>query len=143
MQVAARASGAAADSTDDVVTIKAGELRLLDAGTRASAQEVATLLHDDFVEFGSSGRVFDKPATVSSLAAEESSVGTIVREAGDFTFRRLGPDAVLVTYRVSRHRPDAADKKSLRSSLWIRAEAGWRLLFHQGTTSAERSIEES
>jgi ribonuclease HI len=43
--------------------------------------------------------------------------------------RRIGPDAILLTYRSTR-----AGRDALRSSTWIRDDAGtWLLLFHQGT----------
>jgi ribonuclease HI len=42
---------------------------------------------------------------------------------------RLGPDAILVTFRS-----DDQGRRALRSSVWVRdRETGWVLRFHQGT----------
>ena len=43
----------------------------------------------------------------------------------------LGPDVVLLTYRL-----DGVERPSLRSSVWVRAEGRWVLLFHQGTPTS-------
>jgi len=100
------------------------ELALLDPAVRRDPERVRALLHPDFVEFGASGRVWDR----NSIAAVTS--GTVERIAAtEFTTARLGPDAVLLTYRS-----DAAGRRALRSSVWVREpQAGWLLRFHQGT----------
>ncbi len=102
------------------------EARLLDPEVRASASQLSTLLADDFVEFGSSGRVYDKNAIVAALATETSRA----REMLDFRVTMLGPDSALATYRV-----ETASSASLRSSTWIRRDGRWQLRFHQGTTA--------
>lgn len=100
------------------------ELALLDPAVRRDPEKVRALLHDDFVEFGASGHVWDR----TSIAAVTS--GTVDRIAAtDFRTVRLGPDAVLVTFRT-----DNAGRRALRSSVWLRdPDAGWLLRFHQGT----------
>jgi ribonuclease HI len=52
-------------------------------------------------------------------------------ELGDLLARVVTDDVVLVTY-VAR-RLIGREQASFRSSLWVKAEAGWRLRFHQGT----------
>ncbi|SNR90749.1 hypothetical protein SAMN06272737_1384 [Blastococcus mobilis] len=82
------------------------------------------LLHQDFQEFGASGRVWDREAIVDALAADPAAPGP----AEAFAPVRLAEDVVLLTYRVS------GEAGSLRSSLWVRdTAAGWQLRFHQGT----------
>ena len=100
------------------------ERRLLDPATRLDRAALATLLHEDFTEFGASGRVYDREQIVDALIATDGSVAT----ASNFEATRLGPDAVLLTYRT--------DAPALRSSVWLRDEDGtWRMLHHQGTTT--------
>jgi ribonuclease HI len=49
--------------------------------------------------------------------------------ASDLRVTRLGPDAILVTFRS-----DDRGRRALRSSVWVRDPvAGWLLRFHQGT----------
>jgi hypothetical protein len=113
----------------DAALLRRLEERLLDLAVRASGEEVAALLADDFVEFGGSGRVFGKQQIVEALRVESP----VRRTLADFRARWLAPGVVLVTYRVSRHDADGGAVPSLRSSVWERVEGRWRLVFHQGT----------
>ena len=60
------------------------EERLLQPDVRRSAQAVASLLADEFVEFGSSGRVFDKTQIITALRDEPP----IERVLSDFAEHR-------------------------------------------------------
>ena len=97
---------------------------------RKSAACVAALLADSFVEFGSSGRVYDKREAVEGLS-EECRVRLTLSEFSAF---QLAPDVVLVTYRAVQQ-GDASEPPvhSLRSSLWKFADGRWQMVFHQGT----------
>jgi ribonuclease HI len=109
---------------EDLAEVVRRELRLLDPAVRRDARSVSALLHPEFVEYGSSGRVWDR----SSITAVTRD-GAEGLHAWDLQPRRLGPDAVLLTYRSGN-----AQREALRSSTWVRdADAGWLLLFHQGT----------
>jgi hypothetical protein len=103
------------------------ELALLDPEVRRDPHRVRVFLHPDFVEFGASGRVWDR----SSIAAVTSGVDERITVT-EMTPRRLGRDAVLLTYRSHR-----AEHHALRSSTWIREAGEWLLLFHQGTPVSE------
>ena len=108
------------------------EQSLLDPKARADADSIADLLADDFVEFGSSGRVWSKSATVSQLTSERSEAATR-RLISDHAVRLLSEDVALVTYALSRQAPPKADVRTLRSSIWTRVDGHWRMKFHQGT----------
>jgi hypothetical protein len=96
---------------------------------RSSPQAIAALLADDFIEFGSSGRVFSKAAIIEALKGEAVEQQLQVH---DFRVRELGPDIALVTYLASK--PGGYGLiRSLRSSLWKRDAGVWRMIFHQGT----------
>jgi hypothetical protein len=110
----------------DVAEVVRLELLLLEPEVRNDADRVLLLLHVDFYEFGSSGRVWDRQ---SITEATGGSIEPIV--ATDITARTLGEDAVLVTYTS-----DVQGRRALRSSTWVRAQGSWRLLFHQGTLTA-------
>jgi len=109
----------------DLRHVLANELRLLDPAVRRSRGAMLRLLHEDFREVGASGRIWDRDTLISALAEEIE--GTVVT-ADRVQPIRLGPDAVLVTYRAWR-----GDRTMLCSSVWRRDQYGWRLLFHQGT----------
>lgn len=111
--------------TDEAIEeVLRNELSLLQPAIRSSPDAVLGLLHEDFREFGASGRTWNR-AEIAAALAEAPGDGA---EAEDMRAVRLARDVVIVTY-IAR-RPDRA---SLRSSLWVCDAAGWRLFFHQGT----------
>jgi len=61
-------------------TLLALELELLSPSVRASDVRIGALLADEFVEFGSSGRIFDKSSIVSSLAQSDTAEEFQVRD---------------------------------------------------------------
>ena len=104
-------------------TLRDLEERLLLPRVRASPDEVAALLADEFIEFGSSGRIYDKQQIIRLLQEEQGqALCTVV----DFSARRLAADIVLVTYRV-------VESRTIRSSIWRLEDGRWRMVFHQGT----------
>ena len=76
------------------------EEELLNPEVRRSPDQVGDLLSDDFVEFGSSGGVFNKQQVIEALEQEGPSDPAIRLSLVDFTARRLASDVVLVTYRI-------------------------------------------
>jgi len=103
--------------------IRSLEEALLMRGGPRSAGDLGRLLADDFVEFGSSGRIYTRDEALFQLAAAPSP-GQPAATLTDFSIRELAPHVVLATYRSGQ---------SLRSSLWRREAGGWRVVFHQGT----------
>jgi hypothetical protein len=75
------------------------EEQLLQPEVRASAERLGTLLADDFVEFGSSGQVFDKKQIIKLLHEENPTKRSLRR----FASTLLSDSIVLVTYRATRN----------------------------------------
>lgn len=105
------------------------EERILDPAVRADPAQIRALLAPEFVEFGASGRVFDREGIVATLAAEGPRVA---RQARGFKLRLLAPGAALTTWRVKRD--DGIE--TLRSSVWQQQGGRWWMVFHQGTLAA-------
>lgn len=106
------------------------EERLLNPVVRRDRSAVASLLAPEFVEFGSSGRVFSRQQILDLLAGEEP----YRIELTDFSARMLAPDLALVTWKSIRPEgPPSTGAASLRSSIWARREGRWQMVFHQGT----------
>jgi hypothetical protein len=103
------------------------ELRLLDPETRRSPAAVERLLHPDFREIGASGKPWDRDSIVAALADDPGEP----TRATEVTARFVADRVVLLTYTAER-----AGARSLRSSLWVGGDDGWRVLFHQGTPFA-------
>jgi hypothetical protein len=117
---------AATEHHQDVADVVANELALLDPATRAWPDAVIGLLHEQFREFGASGRIWQRDGIAAQLAADPG--GPV--DVEEMRAERLGTDAILLTYLARR-----PDRTSLRSSIWVRDAGTWRLIFHQGTHS--------
>ncbi|HEX9763595.1 MAG TPA: DUF4440 domain-containing protein [Acidimicrobiia bacterium] len=101
------------------------EMELLDPAVRADPVRVGNLLRDDFIEFGSSGRVYEKGVLIEMLSEEEHA-RVVIR---DFSARELAEETALVTYRSVGQ----SGIEARRSSVWVRSDGDWQLVFHQGT----------
>ncbi len=101
------------------------ELAMLDPEVRGDPGRLDELLRDDFIEFGSSGRVYEKRMLIDMIA-KESHAPVIIR---DFAIRQLAADTALVTYRSVGQ----SGQEARRSSIWIRGDERWKMAFHQGT----------
>ena len=115
---------------NDVLTTHLRELEesLLEPDVRKS-QTLLDLLDDEFVEFGSSGRIYSKTDLVQTLQAETPTRQT----ASDFRAIHLSPDAALLTYRIHLHREPPVF--TLRSSIWRKSGGKWKMIFHQATVT--------
>jgi hypothetical protein len=102
------------------------EEQLLQPEFRRNRQAVGSLLAPEFREFGSSGRIYTRQEILDLLESESRRQV----ELTDFQSIHVGPDVALVTYRTHNLSDSSV---SLRSSVWIRREDRWLLLFHQGT----------
>lgn len=110
---------------DDFQEIESFERELVNPKTRVNAERISELLADEFLEFGSSGKVIRKCDVLD--AAEKP--GTTTYQLDDFNFKMLGESHVLVTYRsVTSSRAIA-----YRSSIWAKEYGSWKMLHHQST----------
>ncbi|ARI51620.1 MULTISPECIES: nuclear transport factor 2 family protein [Streptomyces] len=108
-----------------------GELRLLDPVVRASADLLVALLHPEFREIGSSGRLWNRETIIAALTADDApSPGPLT--ASRMRGEELCSDLVHLTFDT-----ESKGLRSHRSSLWRLTGAGWRLYFHQATPFAD------
>ena len=112
---------------------------LLKPEVRHSPDQVGDLLSDDFIEFGSSGGVFNKQQVIAALEQEGLPDPTIRLSLVDFIARNLASDVILVTYRtIQEGGPGNMQESRLRSSILKFIEGRWQMVFHQGTPSTVR-----
>jgi glyoxylase I family protein len=78
------------------------------------------LIDDDFMEYGASGRVWDREGIRELL---DGPAGPPI-ELADTRVVPLAEHVVLVTYQAAGVN---------RSSVWVRRDGRWRMRFHQGT----------
>jgi len=101
---------------------------------RKSAEVVADLLADGFIEFGSSGHVFNKQQVIEDLQQEPPAHRSLLQ----FNATVLAPGVVLATYRAVQYCPSGElPIYSLRSSIWKLSRDRWQMVFHQGTLAEE------
>ncbi|MEP7157116.1 MAG: GNAT family N-acetyltransferase, partial [Betaproteobacteria bacterium] len=94
---------------------------------------VSALVHEDFREFGRSGKTWDKALLLAALeggAAPEF-------HAQDFAICSRTATSCLLTFRSADVGANGAlERHALRSSLWKHEAGTWQLVFHQGTATA-------
>lgn len=102
------------------------ERSLLTDGVRRVRSAVAALLHPDWSEVGTSGRLWSRDEMLDTIGPLGRRVTLdVVR------IERLAPGAILLVWRAIDD-----DGASLRSSLWVRDGNRWVQRFHQGTPEA-------
>jgi hypothetical protein len=117
-------SGAKPAERRTVALIRRLEEELLLPEARKSVTRLAALLAEEFIEIGSSGRIYEKQQIVDRLPQEQWTGPPAT--LSDFSARSLAPDLILAMYRIP-------ESNTIRSSIWKMTSTGWRLVFHQGT----------
>lgn len=101
--------------------------RILLDPAACGTERTAELLADAFVEFGASGRIYDRERAIAALRSEPRADC----EIASFEAFASGPHSAFVTYEA---RPrSASGTHTLRCSVWRRRRGRWRLIFHEGT----------
>lgn len=102
------------------------ERSLHDPATRSDRAKLEQLLHPDYVEFSSNGRLWTRAAVLEALTTRPGSVAALkVLEMGA---QQVAPDTVIVT-SVAQH----GIRRSVRNSVWVLHDGGWRMRLHQAT----------
>jgi hypothetical protein len=106
------------------------ELSALDPTVRSSPGLLSRLLADDFIEFGSYGKIYDKQQIIDQLQSRSSAEYSVT----NLQVELLSSSIALVTYRCFRSSQiDRGKNISLRSSIWRKGNESWQMVFHQGT----------
>lgn len=106
------------------------ETALTESETRSSREQLDRLLAEDFLEIGSSGKIFTKAHALERLPA---STEKNVYEISHFHIRVLSPDLVQTIFKTKRTTDGTDILNSLRTSLWRKNGNTWQMLYHQGT----------
>ena len=92
-------------SDDDAQELKRLEEDLR-SQVRFSPEKMNSLLADDFLEFGSSSRIYDKRKTMETPAQEINARLPLT----DFSIKALASSVVLVTYRSILLNSDGSER---------------------------------
>jgi hypothetical protein len=101
------------------------EERVAAPAARSSREDFEELLVEDFVEFGSNGKILDRDDVIAGYSVQAPRAWSIA----DFRVTDLSENVALVTYIATQ----SGSGSSLRSSVWKRSGKRWRMVFHQGT----------
>lgn len=121
--------------TDDEEFVIRQEKQLLDPAVRGDRALLEALYHPNFVEYGSSGRVWTHESSINGLVSNpqpglDSSDGFYAQHFSAHTI-----DINTIQVRFETGDPGRLVR---RTSWWVRAEGGrWLVLFHQGTVVPE------
>jgi len=106
--------------------------------SRSCAESMADFLADEFVEFGSSGRMIDRGSAIDAAA----SGAPFHFRIDAFAVQRLAEEVALTTYRLSAWSESESEAKiTLRSSVWVYRVGRWQMIFHQGTVAKPEASE--
>ncbi len=83
----------------------------------------------DYWETGASGKRYGKDMILDELEKRYTGGYTDDMETSDFHLRELGPDVYLLTYNLLEDKK----RKTRRATIWQRTDAGWKIVYHQGT----------
>jgi hypothetical protein len=114
---------------DAVAALRELEESLWREETRYDPGHMQAVLAPGFVEFGMSGRRYDRDAVLQTVSGP---IGARL-PLPHFTVVFVRPDVALVTY-ISQDEADGP-RRANRMSLWDRVSGQWQLLFHQGTAT--------
>lgn len=119
------------DMPDLLNELQALETELQQPHARGDVARLEQLLHPDFREVGRSGRAYDRSTVIQHLLSE---AGQLAIESWSFSATAISTSAVLLTYRSAQRQPDGTlSNHAHRSSIWLKGERGWQVLYHQGT----------
>ena len=91
---------------------------------RSDPTRLSLLLHDDFEEFGKSGKRFSKSDIVDEVPTWKYNP----IEIHGLECLQLSTEAILLKYKSLSNGVSAN-----RCSVWVNGSNGWQMIFHQGT----------
>lgn len=111
-------------------TIYELESSLLQPEVRSSLAKLNELLADDFMEFGSSGLMYNKQNVLERLPSNTDKITYTIE---NFEVKVLSESIIFATFKTDKVTNNEDKIISLRSSLWRKEGEIWKIFFHQGT----------
>jgi hypothetical protein len=108
------------------------EISLLKSEIRSSTNDLDLLLADDFREFGSSGKIYDKKLILERLP-RDTQISPVEFLVSDFKIQELAENIILATFKTGETLHDKSHVVAVRTSIWRRNNNNWQMVFHQGT----------
>jgi len=115
-------------------TIYELECELANYNRENSALNLSEIFGENFIEFGASGKVYDRGEVIREL--ETGRTKRDVKISG-FKVEPITESVWHITYTASCRCDDGSEVITLRSSLWKNNGGVWQILFHQGTKKSK------
>ena len=126
---------------DLLQVLRSLEIALHQPGVRCDVARLSELLHASFYEIGRSGRCYTRADILRELPLEAPPAAI---HSQDYRVFEIGDGIALLTYKSAEKNADGKlSRHTLRSSVWLREDGGWKIRFHQGTPAGEFLAEES
>lgn len=100
------------------------EIALFDSSAEDYERTLDQLIDDDFIEIGSSGKIYTKKMTVGVLLQP----GRRSIDPEFISLRELSENLYMLTFRTG-----SGSVTVVRNSIWKRTDSGWKIIYHQGT----------
>jgi hypothetical protein len=108
------------------------EIELHQTAVRHDMQQLDDLLHDEFIEIGYSGVVYNKADIKLLLLGEAEIKASVWSQA--FTFSELSKNLIQIRYKEARLSNNGElSRHAYRSSIWQNSDNCWQIRFHQAT----------
>jgi hypothetical protein len=98
----------------------------------ATGAEFERMVDDGFWEVGASGQRYTRKYVLEVLEARPRTPEEDLWETTDFRCQELAIDLYLLTYTLRQ-----GERITRRTTIWRRAAADWKIVFHQGTVVAD------
>lgn len=113
-----------------VIDLHKAETNFFNGDFCSNVSNLDKVIADDYLEFGKSGRIHHKNDVIDELVRCGSRDITIE----NFTVNTLGTANLFLVHYKS---VDGDGNRALRYSIWQKTQNGYKILFHQGTSTTE------
>jgi len=96
--------------------------------------EFESMMAPEFREVGASGQEYNREFVLDVLEKRHASSHIDVWETSNFWCQRLAAELYLLTYMLLQD----SGRLTRRATIWRRTEAGWKIVYHQGTVVASQ-----
>jgi hypothetical protein len=86
------------------------------------------MMDPEFSEVGASGNCYSREFVLDTLETRTPDPDEASWTLSDFQVREIAADNYLVTYTLAQ-----GARITRRATLWRKTQAGWKILYHQGT----------
>jgi len=96
--------------------------------------EFESMIAPEFREVGASGQEYSKEVVLDVLEKRHAASHIDVWETSNFRCQRLAAELYLLTYLLLQD----SGRLTRRATIWRRTDAGWKIVYHQGTVVANQ-----